>query len=280
MPPKFASLRKLKSLNLYGCPLDDMPEIQDMGIDELFEYLNKLRGIGKYSFIWELPESFQTAFQQYINFFTDYVKKLKGYEVRLEVNKTSDGLRLETEATDDLSIEQISQYLIEYLEYAKENVEIKEVGEGENSRLGLLRIQLETQINHFKQQIRAIEFENKYLRNSVDKLLEAQVNFSHAYRKVNFSMPVKTIISNNNNKIENIRQLIVRNDFEKGFNDLSLLAKEKYPASLNEILSLYSRFNNVKIEGRLGIVNYEQKQLEINKIVLNLFEILDTFRLK
>jgi len=286
LPLEFSDLRKLKSLNLFNCPLDGMPEIQEMGIEELFEYLNKLRGVGKYSFIWELPLSLQTAFQQYLNFFTDYMKKLEGYEINLQVVKTSGGLKLETEATDVLTIEQIGVYLNEYLDYIKDDIEFKEVDTNGDSNMELLRLQMENQINHFKQQVRQIEFENKYLRDTVDKLLEAQVNFSQGYLGINKQpLPTDSKVEKTTNlhqlkEFEKIRNLIVKNDFEKALNDLSLLIKEKYPSRLDEILTIYSRMNNVKFEARIGNISFEQKQIEINKIVSSLLEFLQTLHLK
>ena len=276
LPLEFSNLRKLKSLNLYDCPLDDMPEVQDMGIDELFEHLNKLRGVGKYSFNWELPESLQTAFQQYLNFFSNYIKKLKGFDIGLSVLKTDNGLKLETEATDDLSIENIGKYLNEYLDYIKENVDFKSVNENENPNIEQLRIQMENQINHFKQQLRQAEFENKYLRNSVDKLLEAQVNFSHAFNNQKLLLPSKNIVLNSHKKFEKIRTLIVENEFGKAFNDLSHLIKEMHPSRLNEVLVLNSRMTTVKLEARIGSIGFEQKQMEVNRIVSSLFELLES----
>ena len=72
-----------------------------------------------------------------------------------------------------MSIENIGKYLNEYLDYNKENVDFSSVDKNENPNMELLRIQMETQNNHFKQQLRQAEFENKYLRKSVDKLLDA-----------------------------------------------------------------------------------------------------------
>jgi len=63
LPYEFADLRKLKALSVHSCPFDEMPEIREMGINELFEYFNHLRGIGKYAFAWEIPSALRTAFQ-------------------------------------------------------------------------------------------------------------------------------------------------------------------------------------------------------------------------
>lgn len=276
LPPEFADLRKLKSLNLFECTLEDMPEVQDMGIDELFEYLNRLRGIGKYSFVWELPQSLQTAFQQYLNFFTDYIKKLRGYEINLSVVKTPSGLRIETEVNGELTIEQVGNYLNEYLDYIKQDIEFRDVGTNDDSKLDLLRLQMETQINHFKQQVRQVEFENKYLRNTVDKLLEAQINFSQGIAGNRMSLPYETKEHIQENEFSRIKNLIVKNEFEKAFNDLSLLIKEKHPTKLNEVLALYSRMNQVKIEARIGSISFEQKRIEMNKIVSSLLEFLQS----
>lgn len=80
----------------------------------------------------------------------------------------------------------------------------------------------------------------------------------------------------NSKEFEKIKILIVKNNFDKAFNDLSLIIKEDYPERLNEVLILNSRMTNVKFEARIVSISFEQKQMEMNKIASSLLEFLQS----
>lgn len=275
LPYEFADLRKLKALSIHRCPFDEMPEIKDMGINELFEYFNHLRGIGKYAFNWEIPPALRTAFQQYLLFFTDYLKKLEGYEVKLDVIKTPKGLKLITEATESLSIEKINHHLSEYLFYIQGEVEFTASKEVTDTTMELFRLRMEQQINHFKFQARQYQIENQFLKKALDTALQTNLNFSSTYQ--NRQAIAKTSDSNlYQQKIcKTIRQHIIRNELEEAIEVLKSLLETAYPSRLNEVIALHSRFNRIKSQARIGRISFEQEEREMNQIISGLLEIIN-----
>jgi hypothetical protein len=71
--------------------------------------------LGTFSATWEVPAPLTTAFQQYLNFFSDFVENISGFKVFFEVTKIDNGLKLVAKASDSLKIEDINYYLEAYV---------------------------------------------------------------------------------------------------------------------------------------------------------------------
>lgn len=127
-PVEIADLKCLNRLSIsrqHKNPLTKMPEIKKFGLLEIIEYLNIRRGIQKYSTFWDIPDDLKTGFQQFLAFFADFVKKLTGENINLQVNRIKTGLQLITEATPNLTIEQIDLYLTKYIDlFSKQSEEL------------------------------------------------------------------------------------------------------------------------------------------------------------
>lgn len=167
-PYELADLQRLNKIYTFrnDNPLTDMPEAKGLGLVQLFEFLNQKRGRAKYAIEWDVPSQLQTAFQQYMNFFTDYVLRLTGHPVTLEVNKIDNGLKIVTQTTAELSIELIDEYLTQFIGYF-----IKDNTDDLDSILKQQKASRE-QIFEVRQLVRDMEFENRNLRSKIQGHIE------------------------------------------------------------------------------------------------------------
>lgn len=94
-----------------GNPLNDIPELKGKGVVQVFEHLERLSGKGKHTIEWEIPEQIVTPFQQYLNYFRDFLSQATGEKIRFDVLVTNEGLKLITEPTVTTSIVKINELL-------------------------------------------------------------------------------------------------------------------------------------------------------------------------
>ncbi len=84
----FKYLSGLKALDLQNNPLSQMSVIRDMSIIDLMIYFRNESSF--FGFI-EVPKEFSIAFQQYFDFFPEYVRQLTGYEINFSVERVGGG---------------------------------------------------------------------------------------------------------------------------------------------------------------------------------------------
>jgi Leucine-rich repeat (LRR) protein len=212
-PLKLSNLKRLNRLYLGGAknPLNKMQDTVDMGLWELFEYLNNLQGISKHSIFWQIPKSLQVSFQQYLSFFSVFVEKITGKEIIFEVSKTSGGLKLSAQTSKELSIEEIDKLLKSYLSLLSKTAD--------DIDLNYESLSTKQQIFEFRQFIRDIKSENVRLKDKVQDYYEkvmllsdnntekdnkiAELNFEIKFFKEQSTELIK-IISNKNSNNQSI----------------------------------------------------------------------------
>ena len=170
LPKEFASLRKLREIELDGNPLTQMPEAREMGYAELFRYLDELNGTGFFSTIWEVPNSLSTAFQQYLNAFTDFVFGLKEVRIKFNAVKIDKGLELTTEATNGLPIEEINQLLEAYFNQSAKIEELKEITRQQKAKIDTINITWQNDRSNFLNKIQLLNSTNQLLAASLGNL--------------------------------------------------------------------------------------------------------------
>ena len=132
---------------------------------------------------------------------------------------------------------------------------------------------MEGQINHFKQQLKQAEFEVKYLRGVVDKVLDIQLNFSNSKLDLAKGQGYKALYSSSYK--ERIRQLIIENNFQSAFEEIKSILSVRNPSRMNEITILQSRYMELKLNSLTNTIQSNVKEVEINKIRKGLLEIID-----
>ena len=168
----FVFLSRLKTLDLQSNPFEEMPSIRSMEIFDLMAYLRNETAY--YGFI-EAPKELATACQQFFTFFPEYVRRLTGSELALDVSRTKNGIKLTTYETPDFDIDAINLHFERYMQSlspasgGSEPLTPATGVEGE-----LLNLQLKLQRQHFTSQLEVLQFENRYLKQLVDNLVHVQ----------------------------------------------------------------------------------------------------------
>lgn len=209
----------------------------------------------------------QTVFLQYLNSIPDYIEGTKGKLVDFVFKRHPRGIEWEIELNSETSLEEIKEYLAEYLSYIfdkelelKNNITRPKVLETE---ISILELKHKQQLSHVENQVRIYEVENNVLKENVEyfkKLLSSVVNSESSNNELSMSTDMlKKNIAKGYIK-EVIEELSESNQFSRYFDELIIL-KENY-------LSLAKK-------RRLGIITDESESILKNKIQNSLLEIIN-----
>jgi hypothetical protein len=115
LPLSFSDLRNnLQTLNYSENPFTEMPEIKEMGLGRLMDYLDEKRGRKPHKIVWKMSKELHKTLQKYLVGFQDFVFTLSGKEIKLEVHRQDEGLELVIEPRE-LSMAEIDDYLALYV---------------------------------------------------------------------------------------------------------------------------------------------------------------------
>lgn len=202
----FSFLSHLKSLDIQGNPFSMIPILNELNEFDLMTYLRSKDSCIK---IIEVPKAFKTPLQQYLNFFPDFVELVSGKQLQLKVLRTNLGLKILTDSPQGLDILKTQRCLNLYISFLNDEFR-------KNQKLNdLALLKLETQIQHFKLQIRQIEFENEYLKGLIDKIINLQVLHCKEGNKVEVvqNMVSQSIQNSHNSNVVNLHKIPITNEF-------------------------------------------------------------------
>jgi len=77
--------------------------------------------------------------------------------------------------------------------------------------------------------------------------------------------------------INYFKDLVSRNELSKALLDIKNVLKDE--VALNEVLILTSRFNSLCEANRKGIINFESKEVEMNKIRDSFISLIDKYHI-
>ena len=204
---------------------------------------------------------------QYFNYFNDYIKGTKGEELNFVFKRHPKGIEWEIELDNTLPIEEIKEYLIEYVEYlVNKDTEIRSqitrpiVHENE---IKILELKHNQQISHLEQQIQIYKVENNILNDNLNyfKTLLAGIlttNHLEINSKFNYEEIKGRIAKGEINEVINF--LLTDKDFDN-FNNELILHKENHMDLRRKI--------------RVGLISHEEAQLIKNRIQSSLLEIIN-----
>lgn len=167
----FYPISQLKGLDLQGNPFNDIPILRNL---QLIDLLTFFRSENSFFCILEMPKELQAAFQQYLNFFSEFIEKTTGYNLPFEVTKVSNGLKITTRETSSLRIDKINSLLKEYVGFLRQEIP----GTKGSVEKELMVLRVEEQKRHFESQIKFLEFENKYIKQKFDEVLASHLDLS------------------------------------------------------------------------------------------------------
>lgn len=121
LPTGLTKLQKLETIYYKDNPFGEMAELRHVGQLKLFTYLSQVSSEGLCEVIWEVPKALQTAFQQYLVYFPEFVERQSGREIAFQVVRVPEGLKLSAQANGTLRLKDINKYLKQYIDVLKLN---------------------------------------------------------------------------------------------------------------------------------------------------------------
>ncbi|MWW25818.1 hypothetical protein [Algibacter lectus] len=129
----------------------------------------------------KIPSELVTSYNQFLEYFSDYVKHAKGEKIEFNIVKLRDGLDISLLVPDDSDIETIGNYLNEYLNFTKQNIENLKVNvetDISETDFNLLVLDLKHQVTSLKHSLELASLRNNLLSGQVDHLKELSSDFA------------------------------------------------------------------------------------------------------
>ena len=163
-------------------------------INETTNYIDNFeKAINSKKFKLKIPNELKNPIVQYLTFFSTYILKTKGVEVKLKVEEINDGIEILLENSNTTDYESLNDWMMEFINHIREktgNYEINyEIQRSENEQK-ILVLALNQQISHLNNSIDLIKLENNLLKDSNYFLKELLLNISSQ------KVEVKNLISN------------------------------------------------------------------------------------
>jgi hypothetical protein len=113
------------------------------------------------------------------------------------------------------------------------------------------------------------------VRNVIGKISDIthSSNPSETYNK--FLSQVITQERNYNQVFNKAIKLISQSRTLEAFDIISIIIEEQYPSKYPDLIILYGRLNRVIHNERLGVLQHEEKEIEINKINIYLMQLIN-----
>ncbi len=185
-------------------------------VQETIEYLDSLeRAIKSRKFILKIPNEIKVPLSQYLMYFSSYLKKSKGVNVKIIVDEVTEGLELRFQEIGNTDIEHIKEWMLEFISYIKDTSgEISIVFEKDSSdkEKQLLIISLKQQVSHLRNSLDIINLENQFLKEHNDFFKHLLLNISS--QKIQVSTIVTNEMYNYVDKIIHESDLLTNNDRE------------------------------------------------------------------
>ena len=129
----------------------------------------------------KIPPELVTSYNQFLEYFSDYVKHAKGESIEFKIEKLKDGLDISLSVPDDSDIDTIGNYLDEYLNFTKQNIEKLKVNietDISETDFNLLVLDLKHQVTGLKHSLELASLRNNLLSGQVDHLKELSSDFA------------------------------------------------------------------------------------------------------
>ncbi|MDO6389094.1 leucine-rich repeat domain-containing protein [Pontibacter sp. BT731] len=268
LPESISSLRKINTLDITDNPLSEMPELAKMSLVEIFYYLDKQHADKSYVTHWEVPNSLKISFQQYLNFFTEFVYRLTGEDIAFEVTKTENGLKITAQPTDKLSIDEVDAYLQMYM---KQDVDIRPDSGADNYKIFEIRRMLQdwksekqNLDNKVERQLETIQYLSKSNEEKEKQIKQLYLNISYFQDHSSHLIKLISDSTNSHSLSQKFLYQYVEKDSSKGNFDDQLVRLNQFMEMIESDMSLS---NEQRIQANLALASMveELKNNEPNK---------------
>jgi hypothetical protein len=220
----------------------------------------------------EMPKSIRVYFHQYLTFFKEYVKLAKGEEIDIEILENKNGIQVKVNLDSKLSLNTISSWLGEYINYTKQNISGLRVNfekEASTYEADLLIAKLENQISNLQNNIRILKLENQQLKMSNSFLDKTAYN-------ITTPMISRSAVNYDGDKYEQeLMQLAGDGNLKEAIEKAIIYYQEIDREGYNELIIQSSKLKNLERQietKKISIEQYEIARSEIKYAVLNIIE--------
>jgi hypothetical protein len=243
---------------------------QIVTLEEFFESINLYNSrIRKIKI--EIPEELLNPYQQFLSFFSEYVKIAKGFEIKFDILKKDNSLEIGFES-HDIDTQKVDTYFQEYIGFTKQNIDnlkIEVEGTLSEKNFDLLILDLKQQINHLKHSLEIAALRNNLLSGE------------HQYFKQLVNMfVVSQLPSAQGNSVSDSEKEYYLNLVAKGkskeciANLCELFRSKNQIDALKELIILSSRYMEVEQNLRFDVIKIQDSREEKNKINSALIDII------
>jgi len=262
-PIEMVGLANLEVLNCGLNPLKFPPyDIAMRGANTTIQFLREKYDQNKETIFLRLKEElelFKTGLHQYLLYFKDYLKNIKGIKVDFSIISLPDGFELEFNTDKIEDIKRVGQFLQEYVGYIKENVDsiVPHFEEDDdlnkvNQKLAIIELRsqlrnLQTTIEIKNARVQQLEEQTTFYKDRIFSLEQISNNLIDLVKN---QQPIITL--NNQNVLAQRSEIssISKTDIENLIDPLVNRMREiqSYSIDTNDkIESLYLLLNDLKI---------------------------------
>ncbi len=223
-----------------------------------------------------VPEHLLTSLQQYILYFRDYLKKVKGQEIFFDVTKVDDGLRLNIKPDEVHDFEQLNSWLNEYLDYISKTTEEFAVNfetEINEQEAQVVMAEIKNQIRFMESQIEILQLQMKNLPEDEKLIKKISVNISENQKQL-----IEQGYGDQSVFKHQLRAHISKGDIKKVLEELLKYANahKEMPAEIQkEILLFNSRLSDLDMKSRTGTITLDEERKEKQRILGSLIDFID-----
>lgn len=261
-----------------------------------------------FNFLIHTPTELQTAFQQYLLFFNDYIRLAKNKTVNLEVSRNENGLDIKIDLEKQSNLVEIKEYLFEYINFIKQEIEKIEIfvyPEISQKEFELLILELRNQIKSLQAsleinkllKINSIYNQSTILKEAFKELIDRDnariLTDTNSIKKSDFH--INSIFKKDEASIEAIYekykskyQTIPNSFFEElerlmksGKIDevIKLLLEEIEDFNLRkDLLVLKNQLNKLQSSEKLNLLGFSETQIWFSKINNGLLMIINSLK--
>ena len=188
LPPEIGDLSELEYLSVIENPLASLPsEVNKLKkLKNIYVDNNDLLAILQYKG-WmthpiALPEAMRLPIKQYLLYFSEFVRQIKGEVIDFEVRSLPTGLEVHVKTEDQAHCQRIAQYMKEYLGFLREGTrKIQQYARdkrGENTRFFVANLKnqirfLEMQLEHRQVEVELLDRELKRVNGIIEDKMQA-----------------------------------------------------------------------------------------------------------
>jgi internalin A len=188
LPPEIGDLADLEYLSMIENPLVSLPsEVNKLkSLKNIYVDNNDLLAILQYKG-WmtqaiALPEAMRLPIKQYLLYFTEFVRQIKGEVIDFEVRSLPNGLEIHIKTEGQEHCKRIAQYMKEYLGFLREGTQqIQQYardGLDESTRFFVANLKnqirfLEMQLEHRQVEVQLLDRELKRVNGIIEDKIQA-----------------------------------------------------------------------------------------------------------